>query len=150
VWIALVAVAALAALSGCGEPALQTANAAGQATPAAQTVIWNCGTVAASRPRALTLACGDGNAVLGGLRWQQWGYENATATGTATENVCLPDCARGRWVHFPVQVIASQLVLGQRFAAYGALTIDAIGKAPAGVLAHTVVALSTSGSGGAS
>ncbi|HEY6397246.1 MAG TPA: hypothetical protein VIX82_07310, partial [Solirubrobacteraceae bacterium] len=147
---ALLALLAAGTLAGCGDPALVTQNPGGQATPAAKTVIWNCGMLAASRPRELTIACGDGNETLGRLRWQQWGYQNATATGIAIENACLPDCARGRWIHFPVRVIASQLILGQHFAAYGALTIDAVGKTPGGVPAHTVVALSTSGPGGAS
>jgi hypothetical protein len=144
------ALLAAALAAGCGDPALQTESPPDQASPAGRTVIWECGMVAGALPRAITVACGDGNMVLRELRWRNWGYQNATATGLAAANSCMPDCASGHWLRFPVRVIASQLVLGDRFAAYGALTIDAVGKPPAGLPAHQVVPLTTSGPGGRS
>jgi hypothetical protein len=113
-------------------------------------VIWECGLAAVSRPRELTVACADGNTTLAELRWKQWGFQNATATGVEGANLCEPSCNVGHWVHFPVRVIASQLVLGEQFAAYGALTIDAVGTPPAGVFGHYNLALDTSGPGGRS
>ena len=59
-------------------------------------------------PRTVTLACGDGNFWLGGLRWSGWGAATATATGTAHANDCKPYCAAGHFHAYPVTVAASR------------------------------------------
>lgn len=68
--------------------------------------ITNCNS-AVSRPKLLTLTCGDGNTVLKGLRWSSFGENAAKATGTFETNTCMPNCARGKTVSYPVSVKAS-------------------------------------------
>ncbi len=62
---------------------------------------------ASSRPKSLTLACGDGNTVLKGLKWSSFGGATAQAKGTFTINLCEPNCAEGKAASFPVTVKAS-------------------------------------------
>jgi hypothetical protein len=68
--------------------------------------ITNCNQ-ASSRPKSLTLACGDGNTVLKGLKWSSFGGATAQAKGTFTINLCEPNCADGKAASFPVTVKAS-------------------------------------------
>jgi hypothetical protein len=68
--------------------------------------ITNCNQ-ASSRPKSLTLACGDGNTVLKGLKWSSFGGASALALGTFTINLCEPNCAAGKAASFPVTVKAS-------------------------------------------
>ncbi len=67
--------------------------------------ITNCNK-ASSRPKQMTLTCGDGNTALSGLRWSSFGGASASATGTFEMNTCTPDCAEGKVVRFPVSVKA--------------------------------------------
>jgi hypothetical protein len=67
--------------------------------------ITNCNQ-ASSRPKSLTLACGDGNTVLKGLKWSSFGGASALAKGTFTINLCEPNCAAGKAASFPVTVKA--------------------------------------------
>ena len=62
---------------------------------------------ASSRPKSLTLACGDGNTVLKGLKWSSFGGATAQAKGTVVINLCEPNCAEGKAASFPVTVKAS-------------------------------------------
>lgn len=62
---------------------------------------------ASSRPKSLTLACGDGNTVLKGLKWSSFGGASAQAKGTFTIDLCEPNCAAGKAASFPVTVTAS-------------------------------------------
>jgi hypothetical protein len=67
--------------------------------------ITNC-VKAVSRPRSLTLTCGDGNTALSGLRWSSFGDASARAQGTFEMNTCKPNCAEGKVVRYPVSVKA--------------------------------------------
>jgi hypothetical protein len=79
------------------------------AASAASTVkITNC-IKASSRPQSLTLACGDGNTVLSGLRWSSFGGPSAQARGTLEANTCEPNCAAGKVVRYPVAVSATKV-----------------------------------------
>lgn len=68
--------------------------------------ITNC-VKTASRPKLLTLTCGDGNTVLKGLSWSSFGGATAQAKGTFVTNTCDPNCAGGKDVSYPVSVKAS-------------------------------------------
>ena len=68
--------------------------------------ITNCNS-ASSRPKSVTLTCGDGNTVLKGLKWSSFGGASAQAKGTFTINLCEPNCAEGKNASFPVTVKAS-------------------------------------------
>jgi hypothetical protein len=79
----------------------------GTSASASSTIkITNC-TTAGSRPKTVTLACGDGNTVLSGLRWSSFGGASALATGTLETNTCTPNCASGKLVRYPVAVRAN-------------------------------------------
>jgi len=67
--------------------------------------ITNCNK-AASRPKLLTLTCGDGNEVLKGMTWSNFGAPTASGKGTFVTNNCQPNCASGKDVSYPVSVKA--------------------------------------------
>jgi hypothetical protein len=67
--------------------------------------ITNC-IKANSRPKTVTLTCGDGNTVLSKLSWSSFGGKSARANGTFETNTCSPNCAEGKVVRYPVKVSA--------------------------------------------
>jgi hypothetical protein len=67
--------------------------------------ITNCNK-AASRPKLLTLTCGDGNTVLKGMTWSSFGGMTASGKGTFVTNTCEPNCSEGKNVSYPVTVKA--------------------------------------------
>jgi hypothetical protein len=75
------------------------------ASAATSLKITNCNK-AASRPKLLTLTCGDGNEVLKGMTWSNFGAPTATGKGTFVTNDCEPNCAAGKDVSYPVSVKA--------------------------------------------
>jgi hypothetical protein len=92
--------------------------------------ITNCVT-ASSRPKSLTLACGDGNTVLKGLKWSSFGGASAQAKGTFVINLCEPNCAAGKAASFPVTVKASSPRNCKRgLRVYNKLTLTFKGKGP--------------------
>jgi hypothetical protein len=93
--------------------------------------ITNCVT-ASAHPKRLTLACGDGNTVLSGLRWSSFGGASAQARGTLETNTCEPNCAAGKVVRYPVAVSATAIrkcKAGLRV--YDKVTLRFTGRAPA-------------------
>lgn len=101
------------------------------ATSAASGVkITNCIKVS-TRPKMLTLTCGDGNTVLNGLRWSSFGGRSARANGTFETNTCTPNCAQGKVVHYRVSVNAnSPRNCKARLRVYNKLTLRFIGRSP--------------------
>jgi hypothetical protein len=99
---------------------------------AASTVkITNC-VKASAHPKSLTLACGDGNTVLSGLRWSSFGGPSAQARGTLETNTCEPNCAAGKVVRYPVAVSATGIrkcKAGLRV--YDKVALRFTGRAPA-------------------
>jgi hypothetical protein len=101
---------------------------AAAAAPAVK--ITNC-VSASSRPKLLTLACGDGNTVLSKLRWSSFGGASARASGTLEVNTCSPNCAGGKVVRYPVAVTAGSIrkcKAGLRI--YDKLSLRFTGRAP--------------------
>ena len=60
------------------------------------------------RPHEITVACGDGNARVRSLRWSEWTSVRAVGLGTWQQNGCEPDCARGTFHDYPVQLTLDQ------------------------------------------
>jgi hypothetical protein len=86
---------------------------------------------ASSRPKSLTLACGDGNTVLKGLKWSSFGGATAQAKGTFVMNTCEPNCAAGKDVSYPVTVKAtSPRTCKKGVRVYNKLTLQFTGRAP--------------------
>jgi hypothetical protein len=75
------------------------------ASAASPLKITNCNK-AASSPKLLTLTCGDGNTVLKGMTWSNFGDAKASGKGTFTSNTCNPNCAEGKNVSYPVSIKA--------------------------------------------
>lgn len=116
-------------LGACPE-ATQSRTVAWAAAPVK---ITNC-VRASSRPRALTLTCGDGNTVLTELRWSSFGGASARARGTLEMNTCSPNCARGNVVSYPVAVRANApRTCKAGLRVYNKLTLQFIGRAPTSV-----------------
>ena len=86
--------------------AVPIATASMSASAASPLKITNCFR-ASTRPKLLTLTCGDGNTVLKGLSWSTFGGSTAKATGDFVMNTCDPDCAEGKAVSFMVNVKAT-------------------------------------------
>ena len=100
------------------------------ASAAGPVKITNCN-AAASRPKLLTLTCGDGNTVLKGLSWSTFGGLSAQAKGTFVMNTCEPDCAAGRDVSYPVAVKAtSPRTCKKGLRVYNKLTLKFTGRVP--------------------
>jgi hypothetical protein len=66
----------------------------------------------ATTPARVTIACGDGNLWVQGIRWQDWGAATAVGTGIVYANPCVPDCASvpvARFQRAKVVVLATRL-----------------------------------------
>jgi hypothetical protein len=85
--------------------AVMVAAGAVAASGAGAVKITNCNK-ASSRPKRVTLTCGDGNVALSGLRWSSFGGASASAVGTLEMNTCTPNCASGKVVRYPVNIKA--------------------------------------------
>jgi hypothetical protein len=85
--------------------AIAIAAFAMSASAASPLKITNCNK-AASSPKLLTLTCGDGNEVLKGMTWSNFGAGTASGKGTFVTNTCEPNCAQGKDVSYPVSVKA--------------------------------------------
>jgi hypothetical protein len=85
--------------------ALAIAAFAISASAAVPLKITNCNK-AVSRPKLLTLTCGDGNTVLKGMTWSSFGGATASGKGTFVSNTCEPNCAEGKNVSYAVSVKA--------------------------------------------
>ncbi len=86
--------------------AIAIAAFAMSASAASPLKITNCNK-AASRPKLLTLTCGDGNTVLKGLTWSSFGGSTAQGNGTFVTNTCEPNCSEGKNVSYPATVKAT-------------------------------------------
>jgi hypothetical protein len=79
----------------------------------------------------VTLACGDGNTVLSGLRWSSFGGAGARAKGTLEMNTCTPNCAQGKVVRYPVTVkAAAPRSCKGGLRVYNKLTLQFTGRVP--------------------
>ena len=88
---------------------------------------------ASTRPKLITLTCGDGNTVLKGLSWSSFGGSTARASGTFEMNTCEPNCAQGKDVSYPVTVKATsprKCKGGMRV--YNMITLQFTGRSPSG------------------
>jgi hypothetical protein len=105
-------------------------SAATVATAGSPLRITNCNR-ASSRPRLVTLTCGDGNTVLSGLSWSSFGGRSAHARGTLEMNTCRPNCAQGKVVRYPVAVSAIEpRTCRGGVRVYNKVTLRFTGRAP--------------------
>ena len=75
-----------------------------------QVLTWDC-EYPASKPKSITIYCGDGGAYISKIKWKTWSKDGASGRGEYYKNLCEPDCADGKIVHAPVNVSLSDLTL---------------------------------------
>jgi hypothetical protein len=84
-----------------------------------------------SRPKVVTLTCGDGNTVLQSLRWSSFGGPTAVARGKFEINTCTPDCASGKMVDYRVSLRATDpRTCRGSLRVYRKVTLAFIGEPP--------------------
>jgi hypothetical protein len=94
-------------------------------------------TSAAVEPRSAPISR-DSSFALSDLVWTSWA-ERAAGTGTATLNLCDPDCATGHLIRVPVTVSLGdpRTVCGREF--FTSLQLTLTGSVPAGLTRSTSV-----------
>lgn len=60
-------------------------------------------------PVSVILTCGDAGIIAHDLVWSDWGGAQPSATGTASVEICDPDCATGGREEYPITLVASEL-----------------------------------------
>jgi hypothetical protein len=103
--VALCATAAIAtaaagtAAAATGHPARHHGqNAAAASLP----VVISCTMQHQVKPTSYILACGDAGALIFKMQWASWGRSAAFGGGTYSLRVCIPNCAQGKTVTFPI------------------------------------------------
>jgi len=87
------------------------------------------------RPRAIVIACGDGNFFLTGLSWTRWTAHGAAANGTGHLNDCTPDCARGHFHRYRVAVrLFRPITCASKQRRFTRLSYRFVGRKPPGVV----------------
>jgi hypothetical protein len=109
--------------------ALAIAVFALSASAAVPLKITNCNK-AASRPKLLTLTCGDGNTALKGMTWSSFGGATASGKGTFVSNTCEPNCAEGKNVSYAVSVKAMGSKKCKGSTVYAKLSLTYSAKKP--------------------
>jgi hypothetical protein len=94
---------------GLGLAASPAANAASVALKPIPLVRDCPGNKATVKPRALQLACADGNEHLSTLKWRLWSTTKAVGGGTLYLNDCKPDCAAGRFHAYKASVVLTKV-----------------------------------------
>jgi hypothetical protein len=86
-----------------------------------QILTWDCET-AVYKPQSITITCADGGIFVKKIEWSIWGEEGAAGIGIYSENLCEPNCAKGKWVTAPVNITLSNLT--ERNDKYYLRTLD--------------------------
>jgi hypothetical protein len=107
----------------------------------------NCAGPGQVKPARIVLACGDGNVVAEGLKWQTWETMSARGVGHLSQNDCTPDCADGVFHNFPARFELSETVPADGFTYFTRLAIRFSGKEPAGQREEVVWECSAAGRG---
>ena len=80
------------------------------ASGASHVLIPGCGGAdqPAYKPAAVIVACGDGNFQVVKLKWSSWTATSASGKGTAKVNTCQPNCARGKFKSYKLNLSADK------------------------------------------
>jgi hypothetical protein len=78
-------------------------------------------TRATYEPTKLTIACGDGGALLTGLKWHRWRSTRAVATGVWKQHDCKPFCAGSMYISYPVNIVLREPLSYHRLRIFGRL-----------------------------
>lgn len=100
--VAVTALLPLLLLTACDQAARPAAPQVGMSL---------CGYSAQVRPDVVTVVCETSDITARYLKWTAWGKPTATATGTATVDLCAySDCHTGSYAAVPIRLIASKIV----------------------------------------
>jgi hypothetical protein len=75
-----------------------------------QVLTWNC-EIPVRKPESILITCADGGIYVEKIKWSTWSQEGATGLGVYSENLCEPNCAEGKRVTAPVNLILSNLTV---------------------------------------
>ena len=67
-------------------------------------VVWSCDNKPLVEPTDYVLSCGDGGNGIKSAHWTSWTPHGATGVGTEYLNACIPNCAEGTIIDYPVDV----------------------------------------------
>ena len=81
-----------------GAPAAAVSASASQPRP----VVLDCGAKPLTLPASYVLSCADDGTGLDGMRWVSWTAGLASGYGTFYQNDCVPYCAAGKVIRYPV------------------------------------------------
>jgi hypothetical protein len=87
------------------------------------------------QPAGYVFACADGNDYLTKMTWTSWTLKLASGYGAEVINDCVPDCAAGHYISYPVLVVfwGQAAVSGQKCELrYTQYTVIYPGKRPPG------------------
>ncbi len=96
----------IAALPAGASPSAGASLDAGTST--APPRVLTCAGHAVVKPASYVLTCADANSYFVGIHWTSWGTASAAAAGTYVENLCVPNCADGRFVRYPGSLTLSK------------------------------------------
>jgi len=101
--VALCATAAIATVAA-GTAAAATGHPARDHSPNAASlpVMIDCAMKQQVKPSSYVLACADAGALIAKMQWAAWRGQAAFGSGTYNFRVCIPNCAEGKTVTFPI------------------------------------------------
>lgn len=109
--LALSAGTAVAATAAPAPAAARAAASTAHAVPGMhagaahhRVVVFDCRGRAEMRPTGFVLTCADANSYLTSLKWSSWNAGSARGTGIWHINDCVPNCAQGHFLSYPVDV----------------------------------------------
>jgi hypothetical protein len=76
------------------------------------------------------LACADANIGVQDLTWTSWTVSAAAGYGLLWENTCVPNCATGKFAHYPVAVTLSAVKASAKRPWFSRLTVTWQGSRP--------------------
>ena len=85
-------------------PQPPTSSSAASTSATSRTVLFDCAHHGRVEPSDYILTCADAGSVLDHLVWSSWTAQQAVATGVHELNNCTPNCAQGKFIHYPAAV----------------------------------------------
>ena len=84
------------------------------------------------KPKTITVFCADAGVVINKIRYKKYNSRTATGTGTATVNLCEPNCAAGNTQNFKVRFKLYRVTQCGDAYQYRRLRVRYVGPKPPG------------------
>jgi len=85
------------------------------------------------KPKAITVACADGNFAVEKIKWTTYKPEGARGTGTAVVNLCEPTCVAGKYRRYPARVRLTRVRQCGDVPQFTRLVVTFTGQRPKGM-----------------